>query len=129
MRMNEIRTMMCDEALPYDKTNRGWKYGKPNPVACAECESVCLGGIEYLKKIPDNEFQALLCGGDCDTCRQPCNLRRLALMRKIRPHVVRKREKPRNRTFLDIAMEPYYQRHPERRKAECGRNAETSGSS
>lgn len=130
MRMKEIRSMMCDEAWPYVKIKGVYKYGQPNPLACAECESVCFGGVQYLKKIPEKEFQALLCGGDCANCRQPCNLRRIAMMRKIKPPVVRKREKPKNRTFLETAMEPYYLRHPERRKAECGNgnNTETHGS-
>ena len=129
MRMKEIRSMMCDEAWPYIKTKNVYKYGQPNPLACAECESTCLGGVQYLKQLPEKEFRALMCGADCNTCRQPCNLRRIAIMRKIKPPVVRKREKPKNRTFLDIAMQPYYVRHPERRKPECGNSTETSGSS
>lgn len=111
MRLKEIRSIMCDEGWPYAKGNRGMKSGPPNPLACAECESMCLGGVEYLKRIPDKEFRALLCGGDCANCRQPCNLRRLALMRKIKPHIVRPREKPKARTWLEIAMRPYNERH------------------
>lgn len=111
MRLKEIRAMMCDEGWPYKKTKSGMRNGQPNPLACAECESMCLGGVEYLKKIPDKEFRALLCGGDCANCRQPCNLRRLALMRKIKPRVVRPRAKPKARTWLDIAMRPYNERH------------------
>lgn len=110
MRMKQIREMMCDEGWPKVK---GKPKLPPNPLACAECESMCLGGVELLKKIKEDEFQALLCGGDCDTCRQPCNLRRIALMRKIRPKVVRPRErKPQSKTWwLDIAMRPYNERH------------------
>jgi hypothetical protein len=103
MRLTEIRAIMCDEGWPHVKG----KKTQPNPLACAECESICLGGVELLKKIPDAEFRALLCGGDCETCRQPCNLRRLAFMRKIKPIVVR--HKPS--TWIDIAMWPYNQRH------------------
>lgn len=127
MRMSEIRSLMCDEGWPYVK---GGKKYPPNPVACAECESVCLGGVQYLKKIHEKEFQALLCGGDCANCRQPCNLRRIAMMRKIKPPVVRKRQKPKNRTFWDIALKPYYDHHPERRPRECGSGTmlETHGS-
>lgn len=111
MRLKEIRAMMCDEGWPNKRTNKGVRIGQPNPLACVECESMCLGGVEYLKKVKADEFQALLCGGDCENCRQPCNLRRIALMRKIKPPVVRKREKPRQRSWLDIALKPYNERH------------------
>ena len=79
--MNEIHAIMCDEGWLHIKGKRT----KPTPLACVECESMCLGGVELLKKITDKEFLALMCGADCNTCRQPCNLRRLALMRKIKP--------------------------------------------
>jgi hypothetical protein len=127
MRMKEIRAMMCDEGWPHIKGRKT----QPNPLACAECESMCLGCVQLLKKINDEEFRDLLCGGDCANCRQPCNLRRLAIMRKIKPAVVRKREKPKASTWLDIALKPYYDRHPERRPRECGRGnmSETYGSS
>ena len=108
MRLKQIRSMMCNEGWPYYK---GGKKHPPNPLACVECESMCLGGVEYLKYIPDKEFRALLCGGDCANCRQPCNLRRLALMRKIKPRVVRPRAKPKKRTWVEIAMRPYNERH------------------
>lgn len=101
-----IRSMMCDEGWPSN--------GKPNPLACAECESMCLGGVEYLKKIKEDEFRDLLCGADCDTCRQPCNLRRIALMRKIKPRVIRPRKKAKPKTWLEIALRPYYERRSER---------------
>lgn len=107
MKIAEIRAMMCDEGWPHKKGRKT----NPNPLACAECESMCLGGVELLKKIPDKEFRALLCGGDCANCRQPCNLRRLALMRKIKPCIVRPRAKRKARTWLDIAMRPYNEQH------------------
>lgn len=107
MKIKQIRAIMCDEGWPtfHDRKNQ-----QPNPLACAECESMCLGGVELLKKIKEDEFQALLCGGDCETCRQPCNLRRIALMRKIKPPVIRRREKPKQKSWLEIAMRPYYER-------------------
>ena len=111
MRLKEIREMMCDEGWPHYKGHKGMVSGPPNPLACAECESMFLGGVEYLKYIPDEEFRALLCGGDCANCRQPCNLRRLALMRKIKPRVVRKRKNEKRKTWLGIAMRPYDERH------------------
>lgn len=106
MRIKHIRSMMCDEAWPDGKD-------KPlNALACAECESMCLGGVEMLKHINEEEFQVLLCGGDCDSCRQPCNLRRIALMRKIKPAavVVKAKAKPKRRTWVEIAMRPYLER-------------------
>ena len=118
MRMKEIRSKMCEEGWP---TVRGVK-NTPNPLSCAECESMCLGGLEYLKKIKEDEFQALLCGGDCENCRQPCNLRRIALMRKIKPMalLVRPKErKPKSENWwLDIAMRPYIER-----SRHCGNDA------
>lgn len=104
MRMREIRSLMCDEGWP-TKGNKS-----PNPLACAECESMCLGGVEYLKKMKDDDFRTLLCGGDCETCRQPCNLRRLAIMRRIKPPVIRARSKPKRKTWTEIAMRPYLER-------------------
>lgn len=111
MRIKEIRSLMCDEGWPHF---RGRKNQKPNPLACAECESMCLGGVEYLKKLKEDDFRALLCGADCDTCRQPCNLRRIALMRKIKPPVIRQRAKPKCKTWLEIAMRPYNERRNQR---------------
>lgn len=110
MRLKEISSIMCDEGWPDIK---GKPIQKPNLLACAECESMCLGGVELLKKIKDEEFQALLCGGDCNACRQPCNLRRIAIMRKIKPPVIRQRAKPKCKTWLEIAMRPYTERHGE----------------
>lgn len=108
MNQKSIRTMMCDEACRKDSITRKWR--EVNPLACAECESMCLGGVEYLKRMKEDDFRELLCGADCDTCRQPCNLWRIALMRKIKPHVIRRREKPKCRTWLEIAMRPYLER-------------------
>lgn len=112
MRIKEIRSLMCDEGWP-SKSYRN-PHPEPNPLACAECESMCLGGVEYLKKLKEDEFRALLCGADCNTCRQPCNLRRIALMRKIKPPVIRQRAKPKCKTWLEIAMRPYNERRNQR---------------
>lgn len=135
MTLKEIRSRMCDEGWLITYKHRD-RLNKPNPLACVECESMCSGGLDYLSSMPADEFRELLCGADCDTCRQPCNLRRIALRRKIRPKVVhmpepahrhkpvRRPEKarrpkvPRPRTithrlsFSDYAMIPYYQKHP-----------------
>lgn len=87
---------------------------------------MCLGGVELLKKLNEDDFQGLLCGADCDTCRQPCNLRRIALMRNIKPPVVRHKPpviqqdgKPNYQSWLEIAMRPYY----ERRRKDASYNA------
>ena len=115
MKAKELCALVCDEAWPQI---RG-KKTQPNPLACVECESMCLGGVELLKQIPDDQFVSLLCGGDCDTCRQPCNMRRIALARKLKPpavrepkpRTVRKRRKPRSIPWIWIAMRPYNERH------------------
>ena len=116
MRMSEIRSIMCDEGWPYVK---GGKKQPPNPLACVECDSMCLGGVEYLKRMKETEFQGLLCGADCDTCRQPCNLRRIAIMRRIKPVKVIARAKPKRKTWLEIAMRPYYERNGGKTNAEA----------
>lgn len=68
---------LCEEAMP--EIRRG---AKPNAVACAECDSLCIYGLRLLSGIDDEAFSQLLCGSDCETCRQPCSLRNAALMRK-----------------------------------------------
>jgi len=115
MRIKEIRELMCDDGWPTVHTKSS-RRGEPNPMACVEGESMCLGGVQYLKQMKEEDFRELLCGGDCNTCRQPCNLRRLALMRKIKPIVVRPKAKPRRLSFYDMAMKPYWLRYPERRE-------------
>lgn len=110
MKLKQIRDRMCTDGW----SQNGKRYAKePNPLACAECESMCLGGAELLRTIPEEKFRELLCGADCETCRQPCNLRRIALMRQIKPRVVRKREKPKCKTWEEIAMRPYWERRRE----------------
>lgn len=110
-----LRLEMCEIGWP---NKRKGKASKPNPLACAECESMCGGGIELLETISVDDFRALLCGGDCETCRQPCNLRRIALARKIRPEAVKtqkpaakKRKTPKVEAWwIEIALKPYYER-------------------
>lgn len=124
MRRNKrsLRLEMCEIGWP---NKRG---SKPIPLACAECESMCGGGVELLQTISVEDFRALLCGGDCETCRQPCNLRRIAAARGIKPEAVKiqkdkpvaaKAQKPaakKRKTpvveawWIEIALKPYYER-------------------
>lgn len=55
-----LRTEMCEIGWPNKKAGRP---SKPNPLACAECESMCGGGVELLRTISADDFRALLCGG------------------------------------------------------------------
>ncbi len=93
---------LCEDAYQTDKDGKRHKGRKPNPLACAECESICEWGIELLKSIDEQEYQELLCGADCETCRQPCNLRRITWMRGIR-WTNRKIQK----NWTCVAMRPY----------------------
>lgn len=110
-----LRLEMCEIGWPNKKAGRP---SKPNPLACAECESMCGGGVELLRTISADDFRALLCGGDCETCRQPCNLRRIALARGIKPEPVRKKRpaaKKRKEAkvepwWIEIALKPYNER-------------------
>lgn len=106
---------LCDEAYPNDSDGKRRKGREPNPVACAECESPCVYGIELLKTIEEKAFRELLCGADCKECRQPCNIRRIALMRNI-VWANSQREKVR-KAWLNIAMKPYYDRRRKGGKA------------
>ena len=79
-----------------------------------------------MKTIGADDFRALLCGGECETCRQPCNLRRIAAARGIRPEAVKaeevkpkpaaakKRKKNKKITvsdkWIEIACRPYFER-------------------
>lgn len=58
--------------------------GAGSLLACAECESPCWYGIQALREMDRRKLRVLLCGGDCGTCRQPCNLRKIVLDRGIR---------------------------------------------
>lgn len=115
-----LRSMMCPVGWPDNAR-------KPIPLACAECESFCAGGFKCLKTISADDFRALLCGGECETCRQPCNLRRIAAARGIRPEAVKaeeakpkpaavakKRKKNKKITvsdkWIEIACRPYFER-------------------
>lgn len=53
----------------------------------------------------------LLCGADCDTCRQPCNLRRIALMRNIT--IANSHKEKMRKSWLKIALRPYNERKKE----------------
>lgn len=97
---------LCDDAYPNEKGGRRKKGRKPNPLACAECESPCEWGLELLKTIDVKEYKALLCGADCEVCRQPCNLRRVTYMRGIK--WVRTKKK---KGWMYVAMRPYTERH------------------
>lgn len=81
MRRAELRKKivpnLCDDAMP--EIRRG---AKPNAVACAECVSMCIYGMRYLEELEDSDFEALRCGGDCEKCICPCNLRKADLIRK-----------------------------------------------
>lgn len=112
MTRTEIYKGLCAEANPVPDDSHILRGTYVNPVACAECESPCQLGFELLKTMDEKKFALLLCGGDCNTCRTPCNMRRISLMRGItwaRTH----REK-QSKSWLDVVMRPYY----ERRKGE-----------
>ena len=108
MRKKDLYTNLCDEAYPTDSDGKRRRGRTFNPVACAECESPCVYGIELLKTIDEKEFRELLCGADCETCREPCNIRRIALMRKIT--MANSHKEKMRKTWLSIAMRPYHER-------------------
>lgn len=97
---------LCEDAYPSESGGKRRKGRKANPLACAECESPCEWGLELLKTISDKEYKALLCGADCEACRQPCNLRRVTYMRGIK--WVRTKKK---KGWMYVAMRPYTERH------------------
>lgn len=105
---DNLHIMLCDDAYPTDRDGKRYRGRKKNPLACAECESPCWWGIEMLKALSEKEFAELLCGADCDTCRQPCNLRRIALMRSITWAKAHKGKRPKG--WFDIALRPYNER-------------------
>lgn len=109
--MYELYVALCDDAYPNDKDGKRRRGRMANPLACAECESPCMYGIELLKTIDEKAFQELMCGADCNTCIQPCNLRRVALMRNIK--WVNHRERMQ-KSWMYIAMKPYYEREARR---------------
>lgn len=109
MLRKDLFTSLCEDAYPTDKDGKRHRGRKANPLACAECESPCAWGFELLKTIDEKEYKALLCGADCEACRQPCNLRRITQMRGIKWNRPLK-EKIQN-SWLHVAMRPYYERH------------------
>lgn len=102
----EMRAGLCKEAAIRNTSGIG-RITHLNPVACVECEAPCVYGLTMLEKLPKQEFEALQCGATCETCRQPCNLRRIALRRGIQwvSHKVKMQ-----RTWMDAVMRPYYER-------------------
>lgn len=72
--------------------------GARSLLACAECESPCRYGIQALREMDRRKLRGLLCGGDCGTCRQPCNLRKIVLDRGIRCG--------QTSAWLEIALRP-----------------------
>lgn len=107
-KQDKLYLTLCEEAYPTDKDGRRRKGRQMNPLACAECESPCQWGIEMLKELDEKAFRDLLCGADCNTCRQPCNLRRISQSRKITKTISHK-EKMR-KSWLAVALRPYNQR-------------------
>lgn len=96
---------LCDDAYPSERGGRRRSGRKANPLACAECESPCEWGIELLKTIDEKEYKALLCGADCEACRQPCNLRRVTYMRGI------KLVKPqKQKSWMCVALRPHLEK-------------------
>ena len=89
------------------RNHRG-RVEKINLTACAECESPCTYGMEMLEALDKKAFEALQCGASCEQCRQPCNLRRIAIRRGIQ--WVSKKEKMQE-SWLHVAMRPYHERN------------------
>ena len=110
MQYNDLHVKLCEDAYPTDKDGRRRRGRTINAAACAECESPCVWGFDMLKGLDEKAFRELLCGADCRTCRQPCNLRRIALMRDI---IWLSRKEKVHKTWLKIAMRPYYERTKE----------------
>ncbi len=99
----KIEHLLCDEAKPGDGL-----------TACAECESPCEYGKRALAEADDRTLAGLMCGADCETCRQPCNLRRVVTARGLKPAQHRpavSRKRTMQAGWIDIAMRPYIERH------------------
>lgn len=98
---------LCTEAYHPDGKRR--LEQKAKPLACAECESPCQYGLELLKMLNEKTFRSLLCGAECTTCRQPCNLWRVAQMRDLKPLPTQREAMEKG--WIETAMRPYNEKH------------------
>lgn len=105
----EMLRGLCYDAYPDKKETGRRSISCYKALACVECECPCLYGIEALKALTDEQFNGLKCGsGDCETCRQPCTLHRVAYMRDIRFSSALHGRK--QKSWEEIALKPYYDR-------------------
>lgn len=110
----KLEHLLCDEAKLGDGL-----------TACAECESPCEYGKRALAEADDRTLAGLMCGADCETCRQPCNLRRVVTARGLKPAQHRpaaSRKRTMQAGWIAIAMRPYIEKHGrfnERRNGAC----------
>lgn len=114
MPQTEVLRGLCADAYP-GNIDRGGRLNIKGfcALACVECEAACEYGLAALLLLPARERERLRCGGECESCRQPCLMQRVEYLTRTKR--ARKMKADMRRLWIATAMRPYY----ERRRAEA----------